>query len=318
MTTKKLPVLTTLLMALLGAACGDDATPAKAAVAPAGDTATASFPVTITNTAGPVTIATRPQRVVSITPTGTEMLFALGAGPKVVAVDDFSNFPAGAPKTALSGFNPNVEAIAAYKPDLVVANDDRQELVSKLGQLKIPTLLEPSARSLDDSYAQIAQLGQATGHVPEATAVVARMKGDIAALVAGVVKRDPAPTYFHELDDTLYTATSKSFIGQIYALAGLRNIADDADDGSGFPQLTAEALLKTDPDFIFLGDTKCCRQTPETVAARPGFASLAAVKQGRVVGLDDDIASRWGPRVVELLRVVTEAVARFAPPVPVG
>ncbi|HEX2772278.1 MAG TPA: ABC transporter substrate-binding protein, partial [Micromonosporaceae bacterium] len=120
-------------------------------------------------------------------------------------------------------------------------------------------------------------------------------------------------TYFHELGPELYTATSKTFIGSIYSLAGLENIADPADANGaagGYPQLSQEAIVKANPDFVFLADTKCCKQTPETVKGRPGWAGVTAVRSGQVVPLDDDIASRWGPRIVDLLREIVGAVAK--------
>ena len=122
-------------------------------------------------------------------------------------------------------------------------------------------------------------------------------------------------TYYHELDDTLFSATSTTFIGQLYSMLGLVNIADGSDpDGFGYPQLSAEVIIDADPDFIFLADTICCGQSQATVAARPGWETLQAVVGGRVVELDDAVASRWGPRVVDLLEIVAGAVAG----VPVG
>jgi cobalamin transport system substrate-binding protein len=122
-------------------------------------------------------------------------------------------------------------------------------------------------------------------------------------------KPDRPLSYYHELDKNLYSATSKTFIGQLYAQLGMENIADAADkDGSGYPQLSAEYVVKADPDLIFLADTKCCGQSAKTVAARDGWEQLTAVKSGGVVELDDDIASRWGPRVVDFLKTVAAKV----------
>ena len=119
-------------------------------------------------------------------------------------------------------------------------------------------------------------------------------------------------SYYHELDDLFFSATSGTFTGQIYGLLGLENIADAADDGSGFPQRSQELIIESDPDLIFLADTVCCGQDAATVAARPGWESIAAVTDGGVVELNDDVASRWGPRVVDFLQVVADAVTARA------
>jgi iron complex transport system substrate-binding protein len=252
-----------------------------------------------------------PERIVSLSPTATEMLFAIDGGDQVVAVDDQSNYPEEAPRTDLSGFEPNVEAIVAEDPDLVVLSEDTGDVVAGLEAADVEALLLPAATTLDESYDQIKKLGNVTGHEDEAADVVQGMKDDIDDITSSLPEReDEAPTYYHELDQTLYTATSSTFIGQVYDLVGLENIADAADDGSGYPQLSAEHIIDQDPDLIFLADTKCCGQTAETVAARPGWAEVTAVTEDHVVELDDDIASRWGPRVVDLLRTVADEVAR--------
>jgi cobalamin transport system substrate-binding protein len=244
------------------------------------------------------------KRIVSMSPTATEMLFAIGAGSQVVAVDSNSNYPKEAPRTDLSAYQPNLEAIAGYKPDLVVYSDDPGELAAGLGKLGIPAMAEPAVASLDGTYAQLDQLGRATGHAAEATKLVATMKAEIAKIVAAG-RPERHLTYYHELDKNLYTATSKTFIGQLYSLLGLENIADAADkDKSGYPQLSAEYVVKADPDLIFLADTKCCGQSARTVAARDGWDQISAVRSGGVVALDDDVASRWGPRVVDFLKII--------------
>ncbi|SCL24236.1 iron complex transport system substrate-binding protein [Micromonospora nigra] len=278
----------------------------------AGGSSAAAFPVTV----GSLTLQERPEKIVSLSPTATEMLFAIGAGPQVTAVDDQSNFPADAPKTDLSGYQPNAEAIAARNPDLVVLANDTNKIVDQLTALKIPVHLNPAAKTLDDSYRQITELGALTGNVDAAADVTKRMKDDIAKIVAEVPERAEKPTYFHELGPELYTATSKTFIGSLYTLAGLENIADAADaDGSngGYPQLSQEVIVDADPDFIFLADTKCCQQSPETVKARGGWSGITAVKNNQIVALDDDVASRWGPRVVDLLRAIVDATATATP-----
>lgn len=300
------------LLAVLLAGCGE-----RSAAPPVPETPAdrSDFPVDVQAANGTITIEGRPNRIVSLSPTATEMLFAIDAGEQVVAVDDQSNFPAEAPKTDLSGFTPNVEAIAAEEPDLVVVANDIEDLVAGLTKLEIPTLLLPAAEKLEDTYSQIETLGAATGHVDDAGTLVEEMKTEISQLAGSVPEPAEPLTYFHELDQTLFTLTSATFAGQVYDLAGLRNIADAApDQAGGYPQLSSEFVVDANPDFIFLADSKCCGQTPETVAARPGWSKIDAVQSGRVIPLDDDVASRWGPRVVEFLRTVVEAVNRAGQP----
>ncbi|HEU4426377.1 MAG TPA: ABC transporter substrate-binding protein [Pilimelia sp.] len=290
-----------------GAGCGGDDTPQPPAAGPS--SAGAAFPVTV----GSLTLEKRPERIVSLSPTTTEMLFAIGAGPQVTAADDNSNYPREAPMTELSGFQPNAEAIAAKNPDLVVLSNDLNKIVDQLTKLKIPVYLAPAAVTLDDTYKEIAEIGKLTGRQPEADALVQRMKDDIGKLVQQVPSRMAKLTYYYELGPELYSVTSKTFIGSLFTTLGLENIADPADPGGakgGYPQLSAEAIIKANPDMIFLADTKCCKQSQASVKARKGWAGVDAVRSGYVVELDDDIASRWGPRVVDLMRTVVDAVAK--------
>ena len=277
---------------------------------PAGTTAAGpAFPVTVTPTGGkPVTIATKPTRIVSLSPASTEDLFAIGAGPQVTAVDKLSDYPASAPRGDIDAFKPSVETIAAKKPDLVIVYDDTNNVVAGLAQVKAPVLLLKAATSLDDAYTQISLLGRATGHTAEADKLVGDMKSQIADVVAKTPKKPLS--YFHELSSDGYTVTSKTFDGQVYGLFGLRDIADAAGGAGDYPQLSAEKVIAADPDLIFLADTTCCQQSAATVAARPGWGSLKAVHNGNVVALDDSVASRWGPRVVDLVKAVAAAVQK--------
>jgi iron complex transport system substrate-binding protein len=254
-------------------------------------------------------VALGPERIVSLSPTATEMLFAIGAGKQVVAVDDQSNYPANAPHTKLSGYEPNVEAIAGYDPDLVVASGDPGGLVDGLEKLNIDVLIQEAPQNLDGAYDEIEELGDLTGHQQQAHAVVTRMRGQIAQLV-DQASAATGLSVFHELGPDYYSATSKTFIGSIYEELGAKNIADGAGKKApDYPQLSAEYIVKSNPDLIVLSDTKCCGQTLEKVAARPGWKKIDAVADGDVVEADDDIASRWGPRIVEFVRIVSEAMA---------
>jgi iron complex transport system substrate-binding protein len=237
------------------------------------------------------------------------MLFAISAGTQVIAVDDQSTFPADAPRSDLSGFSPNVEAIVARQPDLVVVSNDIDNIVAALQAAQVPVLVEPAATTIEDTYQQITELGQATGRVIEAAQLVATMKQRIAAAIAQA-PGSAGLTFYHELDNTLYTATSDTFIGAVYDSFGLVNIADDAPDAAtGYPQLSAEWIIAKDPRLVFLADTKCCAQNSAAFAARPGFSGLTAVTSDGVVELDDDIASRWGPRTADLYEAVAAAIA---------
>ncbi|NEE02524.1 ABC transporter substrate-binding protein [Phytoactinopolyspora halotolerans] len=298
-------------------ACGGDDEASDDAGAggetPAADEA--SFPVTVGEGETAVEIPAEPDRIVSLSPTATEMLFAIDAGDAVVAADEYSDYPEDAPTTDLSGFEPNVEAIVGYDPDLVVASADPGDLVAGLSELEVPTLILPPARSLEDTYAQIEQLGVATGNVGPAAELVAGMRSDIEEITAEVPDDAEEATYFHELDANLYTVTGSTFVGELYTLAGMTNIADDAPGSGGdYPQLSPEFIVSADPDMIFFADGAEGGVTVQDIASRPGWDALTAVQQDRVFEVDSDIASRWGPRVVDYVRfLVDQRVALLEP-----
>lgn len=247
-------------------------------------------------------------RVVSLSPTHTEIMFAIGAGDLLVAVDEFSTYPAEALElpNELSGYEPNVEAIAAFEPDLVLIGGDFTGLGDQLAAVGIEMWDGPAASTLADTYDQIVELGELTGHQGEAAELVAGMQLDIDEIIRETPELETPLTYFHELDPLLYSADSTTFVGQLYGLFGLQNIADEAGaSAGGWPQLSAEFVVSADPDLIFLADPG---ETPETVAARPGWADIAAVTSGNIVVLDPDLASRWGPRVVDFVRVLSGVI----------
>ena len=251
-----------------------------------------------------------PTRIVSLSPTATDTLFAVGAGKQVVAVDSLSTYPKAAPVTDLSAFTPNAEAIAKYKPDLVVISDDMNHIVDALGKLKIPVLVSGVPKDVEGAYAGIQKIGDATGHGPQAAALVKKMKAQIAALVKATPRPATPLSFYHELDQTYYSITSNTFIGQLYGLLGLQNIADKAKASSDYPQLSAEYIVASNPKLIVLADTVCCSQTKAKVQARPGWSNIDAVKTGSVVLIDDNIASQWGPRIVNFLRALSAAARR--------
>ena len=330
---RKLGILIAAL-SLVGAACGssDDVTAASSSTlatsppttAAAATTSTAAaatsttvddgFPVTIDAPNGPVTIEERPIRIVSISPTATEVLFAIGAGDQVVAVDSLSNYPADAPVTDLSAFSPSVEAIAAYDPDLVILSFDPDGgLIPALEAVGVPAILHQGPATVAGAYAQWEQLGVATGNGAEAAAVVAATSTAIEAAYGSVPPAAEGMTYYWELDPTLFSLTSGTFVGELMSGTRMENIADDADvEGYGYPQLTAEYVIGANPDLIMLADTLCCGQTVITVAERPGWSTMTAVDSGQIIELNDDVASRWGPRIALLVDDVVAAILELA------
>ena len=307
--------IATSLAAAVAAACmlvscgqDDSAAPQEDGASPSPSQG-AGFPVTVDTPLGDLTLDERPERIVSLSPSATESLFAIGAGDQVVAADSFSTYPKQAPTTDLSGFEPNIEAIAGYEPDLVVAANDANDLVKGLEELDIPVLLSPAPETIEDGYDGVATLGLATGHPDETAALVADMREQIDAAMADAP--DAPVSVYHELDNTFYAASSNSFIGSVYESMGARNIADSADrDESGYPQMTEEAVIAADPQLIVITDQ--VSYTAQDVANRPGWSGIDAVEGDHIVTVDADIASRWGPRLPQLVETVAQALDSVA------
>ena len=252
-----------------------------------------------------------PSRIISLSPSATEILWGIGASKQVIAVDDNSNFPSGVPTTKLSSFTPNVEAIAGYQPDLVIlqANATAANSVAKnLKKLGIKVWVEQTPNNIKEAFTEFATLGQLTGHKAQAATLVKVMKAKIADIVA--TYKFPRTKTFVELDNTYYSATSKTFLGAVLKDFGLANIADAAAgaDKTGYPQLTAEYIVKANPKLILLTDADW-GETFATVKARAGWDQIAAVKNAKVFGLSADVSSRWGPRLVDFYQSVADAVA---------
>ena len=310
-----------LALSLVWAGCGNDddtAEPAgveeTATATPAGANQTApsdaagpdSSPAPV-----PTAVPDRPQRIVSLSPMATEILFAIGAGDQVVAVDEFSNYPPEAPLTDLSGWDPNVEAVLSYEPDLVVMVNDANDLKAGLAAVDVPVMLSPAPAEFASGYAAIIDLGYAVGRLDEALELVRQLEGEIGAALAAAPEA-PVRVY-HELDDQYYSVSSGGFIGAVYAALGAINIADEADaDGFGYPQLTEEYIVAADPELIVITDL--VGYTAADVAARPGWGDVAAVRNGNIVMVNADTASRWGPRLPRFIGEVADALQAVAEP----
>jgi len=277
-----------------------------ASASDAHSTAAAHFPVRVRTPYGLVYIKSQPRSIVSLSATATEMLYAIGAGSQVKAVDKYSNFPTNAPMTNLDGFSASAEAIAKYKPDLVIVSYAPASFRAQMAKLKIPVIYDPAAPTLAVAYQQYVGLGKATGHLQRALNEVKYLKNRIATIVKSTPHVAPGTTYYWELDPTYYSVTSSTFMGQLMSLLGLKSIADavGVNSNGGYPQLNSEFILQANPTYIFLADSKCCQASTQTVAARPGWSTISAVANNRMLTFDDDIASRWGPRIVNLLQQV--------------
>jgi iron complex transport system substrate-binding protein len=309
--SRQLPIpALAVALAIACAACGSSSSPGTTAASSASG---GTFPATIAAANGTVHIPARPTAIISLAPALTEMLYAVGAGHQVKAVDMYSDYPPQAPRTKLTGLAPNVEAIVADKPDLVVESGDAGNLTKRLAAFKIPVLELPAPAGLPGVYSEFTELGRATGHVARAATEDAAIRSQIAAIVAGLPHHGQPVSYYYELDPTYYSVTSGTFVGHLLGLLGMKSIADAAKGAAaagGYPQLSSEYILRANPDYILLADTICCHQGAATLAARPGWSGLAAVKDGHIILLNDDIASRWGPRIVDLLRTVAAGLAK--------
>jgi len=322
-----------LVLALVAGACGSSpsststpTTTAPAATAPSTTaapstqqtttttTAKSAYPMTVKSTAGTAVIKARPTRIVSLSATATEDLFAIGAGSQVKAVDSYSDYPANAPRTRIDALDPNLEAVVNYKPDLVIVSDGPARFNAQLAKLHIPVVNEPAVANLTQAYGQLEQLGKLTGHLASADKVVADMKEKVHRLVGEVKKQNPPLTYYYELSTApYYTVTSDTFVGSVFSLLGLHDIADQAGvhAAGGYPQISSESIVAARPDLIFLADTgNQGGQTPATVKKRPGWSQVPAVKTGDILALNPDIASRWSPRIVILMQDVVREVQK--------
>jgi len=251
-----------------------------------------------------VTLTQPAQRIVSLAPSNTELLFAVGAGEQVVGREDFSDYPAEAldvPSVGGSMGDYNLEAIVALQPDLVLLTElHSPELVQSLEGLGLTVFYLGNPVVLEDLYTNIETVGKLTGHSGEAAALVTDLTNRVSkvdALVAGTTSR---PVIFYELDATdpakPWTAGPGTFVDQLVSRAGGVNLGTSLE--GAWVQISQEELIIQDPNMIFLGDA-AYGTTPEQVAARAGWENLQAVIQGQIFSFDDDLVSRPGPRLVD-------------------
>ena len=277
--------------------------------------AATKYPLTVKFGGYTTKITKKPTKIISLSPSATEIFFAIGAKSQILAVDNLSNYPAGAPVSEISAFEPNVEAILAKKPDLVLLSIDSTkapQIRNALVKLGIPVLMEKAPATLQDVYAENTLLGKVTDRADGAAKLNASMAKSIKDVLAKA-KKSSKIRIFHELDDTYYSVTSNTFIGKVYRDFGAVNIADAASgaDSSGYPQLSAEYLLKSDPQVIFLADAQY-GVTADSVSKRAGWSQISAIKNKKIVELPADVPSRWGPRLVDFYKLIGASLAKVS------
>ena len=296
---------------IIFAACGDDddsegsgLTPGST---PTADQSDAAFPVTVERGDGvDETFDEAVQRIVSLSPGATEILYAIGAGDQLIAVDHQADYPEEAANfaTKVDAYEPSIETIAALEPDLVIVATDIGGIVDALDRLDIPLFyrdLDTTVNSIDDVIEHVELLGQITGRNDEAASVAEDMRERVATVDDAVddLPDDERLTVFHELDSELYSVAENTFIGSIYTTLKADNIAGEGG-GTQYPQLTQEAIIAANPDVIVLADEEF-GVTVDSVKARPGWDAIAAIATDRIYSVDPDIISRPGPRIVEAL-----------------
>lgn len=254
------------------------------------------------------------QKIISLAPSNTEYLFAVGAGDQVIARDDFSNYPEDAMELpTVGGFNGvyNLEEIARLQPDLILASPlNSPDVINSIKEVNPNVFVVPNPDSFDDLYTNIKNIGKLTGHDDKAQALVDEYTGRVKTVLDTVAKAEVKPKVFYELDATEpakpWTAGPGTFIDLLIGLAGGENIGAKLE--GEWAQISQEALIVENPDVILLGDATYGGVTAEQVAARPGWDVIKAVSTNRVLPFNDDLVSRPGPRMVEGLEELAKAI----------
>lgn len=312
---RKLFLLAVLLAAAaaLFAACNGEeeagpTTPAALVETPTATPTPSPFPLTVESSDGEaLTLEAPPQRIVSLAAHATEILCAIGAGDQLVAVDRFANCPLGSDeKPQVDAYQPNLEAIAGFEPDLVYVFSNIDNIVQALRDVGIPVLYLELPSSLEGVLDHILLFGRVTGREAEAQELVQSMRERMDAIQAGLAEVEQGPRIFHELDPTyFYTVSPESFVGDFYNFLKAENIAAGAAEA--YPQLSAEVIIQRDPEVIILAD-EAAGATPQSVKERPGWDQISAVKNDRICTVDADLVSRPGPRIVEGLEALAQCL----------
>ena len=314
--------LSVVLAACSGAGASPSGAPATAsaaspstAVATPSATPAPAFPVTVTDDEGTtVEVAAEPEKIVSLTPATTEILFAIGVGDRVVATDDGSDYPeeaVGLPDVATFS-SVDVEKVVALEPDLVIAGGlgfTPADAITRLRDLDVPVIVV-YAPSVDGVYKDIEMIGSATGATEAATTVTADMRADMEAVSGAVSGQSPKPRVLYEVgyDATtgaIYAPADDSFVAEMVTLAGADTIT--TGDPNTY-EISLEALIGKDPELIVLGTNPFYSPTPDSVAARPGWDALTAVRNDAIRPVRDIEITRPGPRLPLGLRNLVSVI----------
>ena len=245
-----------------------------------------------------------PKRIISLSPSITEILFEIGSGNQVIAVDNLSNYPNEAPITDISAYDPNVEAISLLNPDLVILSYNIKNLKAALKKIGIETIYLPAPFNFEDILDQIDYLGLQTGNEDKAKKLISKMKNRMKTLQK-LRENEKATKIYHEIDPNYYSPSKFSFIGDIYQKLNYKNVADKADISNlGYPKLSPELIISENPDLIVLPGKD--NKYVEKVKLRPGWGYIEAVKKNNFLLTNNDIASRWGPRILNFASILVE------------
>lgn len=303
-------VMALFLAACLPAAPAPLATPTTTTAAPPKATPAiqAGFPMAITDNAGrQVTVKQEPQRIISLAPSNTEILFALGLGDKIVGVTTYCDYPEEAKAKPKIGslIAVDMEKIVAASPNLILASGlQAKQIVPALeGRGLTVVVIEPG--NMGEVLAAIGMVGRITGRIGEAEKLVEQMQARIKDITNKVAASGTSPRVFWEISRELYTPGPSSFIGDMIAQAGGSNIVKDSS--IKYPRLSQEVVIASDPEVIIVGD-HTLQVTAEEIAGRPGWQGISAVKQGRMVPVDPDLVNRAGPRIVDGFEMAARAI----------
>ena len=245
-----------------------------------------------------------PKRIISLSPSITEILFEIGSGNQVIAVDNLSNYPNEAPISDISAYDPNVEAISLLNPDLVILSYNIKNLKTALKKIGIETIYLPAPLNFEDILDQIDYLGLQTGNEVKAKKLISKMKNRMKTLQK-LRENETATKIYHEIDPNYYSPSKFSFIGDIYQKLNYKNVANKADiNNLGYPKLSPELIISENPDLIVLPGKD--NKYVEKVKLRPGWGYIEAVKKNNFLLTNNDIASRWGPRILNFASILVE------------